>query len=1141
MRQEMTVKQGRNRDAERGIALLAVVAVLVLLTIIATPFLVTMKDGADRGKAVLASKEAELEAENVFQVTTLHLGASHDALERKNKDEKFQTLYATPDWDTLEEIQIPASVLSAAGGDPESGRIWGVTVEDESGKINVNNAPYTVLGHFFGMSLLAAPLDQDATEAELSYPGNLPARDGVVRLGDEVVKYDRLEGTTLRGLERGYMAGFAAGNGPARKHSQGEVVVSEVAFQISAYPILSRRGKVGDELRTWYSPYRNLYEIRRISDLRVAALPAEAWEKAADCLTVSSRGLTGQLWSDSQTLRTPVKAGEDGHKAKLHVDNPFRFGLGTVVRVTDGTNTDYGIVYGVGGGSRVEIVPEFQHDYDASITRVESLVRTPVNVNTASREVLTALHSGIGRHGQKPLAPDQARLVADRLIKEREAKLEDPLRGQKATAPGIRSLKQYGQILRKMVEEGVLQDEEATACELNSLNPADTAPGRLAVGSVPVAFRSCDVFTVTARAVVLDTAGRELGRREFRRVVDVAPQGPGVFELAGQADLDENLRVVNAKHFTTFPQNVDDEETGIYPPSRFNAFFRGDRWPSRDRLDQHASVRLAASRPIYGPEVPSAEHWDDSDYPEGYYMEEGEATPFGTQDGRVSIRTDDGLMEPFSGSLWFKPYWGGRRTAYVLDTGEAEDENRISLYYDGSRREMALRVKDASLQEVAAEIRYPFDQSSWEDDRWYHLQFSVSGSGPGEMSMLVDGMCRGKPTLLTYLSSSVDPVAPLTTLAVEDASSFPQSGALLIRGSNGTEVMEYSARSEKAFTIRKRFARLNRADTTDDPNQATTRAFDAGDLVTLYGYSIPTASAIPEGNGTLASALGPFTALCLVGPSDESGLAQFPNQAGGGTTGGGGTPTIPPVAFGWRGDTIQIPFDQIAPWGKSPGDQAASDALSDRGYALLACGDHRGALLAPDGERIFDAELVAYEKSGGSVTIRRRPEPTASLRSTGGSSSIDKKSGNLNLSFVPRHTYGAADDPMTAYVKLRNINNGRIYADEAFDEAGIVSVLIPLSIEVAGGDEDMFLDPERDATRRPRSHYVQIGVDGDTEWVRFDDAVQENSVSGNLLLVRDRSAYRTVSLFRTWIGEIAVTATPPGGGDPPGGGGDPPG
>ena len=1136
------IRSGRN--PERGIALLAVVAVLVLLTIIATPFLVTMKDGAERGKALLASSEAALEAENVIQVATLYLGASHDALERKAEQEKLQVRSNTPDWDTLEEIQLPSSLLAAAGGDPEGGRIWGVTVEDESGKINVNTAPFTTLGHFFGMSLLASPLEMDSTEAEIQYPGNLPARNGVIRIGDEVVRYDRLEGTMLRGLQRGYMAGTGPCNGPAVAHKVDDIVVNEVAFQISAYPILARRGVVDGEKRTWYVPYRNLYEIRRIGDLGVAALTADDWERVADSLTVSSRGLAGHPFGDPQTLRNTVKAGEDGHKAVLRVDNPFRFSIGTTVRVTDGTHVDYAVVFGVGGtGGTVEVVPELQYDYDADVTRVESLLRTPVNINTASREVLTALHSGLRRHGQKSLGADQAKIVADSIIKERAAQEADSFSGQKASLPGIGTLKQYKDLVRKLVDEGKILSEEATACELNALNPSDTAPGRLAVGSMPVGFRSSDVFTVTARAVILDTAGRELGRREFRRVVDVAPQGPAVFELAGQADLDENLRTVNAKHFTTYPTNIARDETGIYPPSRFSALFRSDRWPSRDRADPLASVRYEASRPVFGPEVPQPEHYDDSDYSAGYYMEEGEAPPFATDDSRVAVKGGSGL-EPFSASLWFKPYWGGKRTAYVFDSGESENEDRFSLYYDGGSRDLVFRVKDTSLQSIAAEIRYPFDESTWEDDRWYHLLVSASGGGPGQMTMLVDGASRGKPTLLTYLSQSVDSTATVNALAVEDASSFPASGAVLVRGSDGVEVFEYSSRTETALTIRKRFARYNRADTTDDVQKATTRAFQAGDLVTLYGYSIPTASAIPEGSGTLASALGKFTAICIKGPSDTSGLEPYP-QSTGGTAGGGGS--LPPVAYGWRGLTIQLPLDQVAPWGGDAGDPAAFDALSSRGYALLASGDHRGGLRLNGDVRIFDAELVTYEKSGGSVTITRQPEPTAHLTFSGGGSNIatlDKKGAGVSPSFVPRHTYGDDSDPMTVFLKQENINNGRIYADETIDKGGIISVLIPISIEVAGGDEEMFLDPETDPGILPMTGFVQVGTDGDSEWIRFDDAVADPEGS-NLLLVRDRSATRTVSLFRTWAGDIAVTSdgTPPPGDPPPpppGGGDTPP-
>src|SRR5690349_24665467 len=88
---------GEPRRGERGIALLTVVAVLVLLTIIATPFLVTMRDGAERGKALLAGSEVALEAENAFRVAIVHLGATDDAVQRCAKSQSMKTQPYTPD------------------------------------------------------------------------------------------------------------------------------------------------------------------------------------------------------------------------------------------------------------------------------------------------------------------------------------------------------------------------------------------------------------------------------------------------------------------------------------------------------------------------------------------------------------------------------------------------------------------------------------------------------------------------------------------------------------------------------------------------------------------------------------------------------------------------------------------------------------------------------------------------------------------------------------------------------------------------------------------------------------------------------------------------------------------------------------
>ncbi|MHC4822306.1 MAG: hypothetical protein ACYTDX_11395, partial [Planctomycetota bacterium] len=178
-----------------------------------------------------------------------------------------------------------------------------------------------------------------------------------------------MEGNLLRGVRRGY-EGDRPGNGPPSSHGVRSLVVNEIAFQIAAYPILARRTSTETE----YAPYTNLYELRRIGDLGTVALSTSKWESIVDHLTVhSQRVASGHVWGDPQTLQQPVKAGEDGHKAILTLENPMRFGMGTMVRVTDGANTDYAMVYGRQGGRNVHVVPALQHDYDADITQVHSL------------------------------------------------------------------------------------------------------------------------------------------------------------------------------------------------------------------------------------------------------------------------------------------------------------------------------------------------------------------------------------------------------------------------------------------------------------------------------------------------------------------------------------------------------------------------------------------------------------------------------------------------------------------------------------------------------------------------------------------------------------------------------------------------
>jgi hypothetical protein len=1117
------------RSRERGIALLAVVAVLVLLAIIATPFLVTMRDGAQRGKVFLASTEAVVEAENVIHNAVIHLGATDTQVEMFARAQNLKTQPATPEYDTLAEFQV--NLLDGAGLDADSGRLWGVSVEDESAKINVNSAPFTVLGYFLGMSSLGDGIDADDRDITLSTDGGLPSEKGVVRIGDEVVAYQKRDGTLLRGCQRGFRSD-RPGNGPARKHGKGDLVVNETAFQIAAYPILARRGKFDGVDRTEFAPYSNLYELRRVSDLGVASLSAAQWDRIVDHLTVSSRGVVGQTFGDPQSLREPVKAGQDGHMAHLKIENPLRYGLGTVVRVSDGTHTDYGIVYGIGGGASagyVDVVPALQHDYEVGTARVESLIRTPININTASEQVLTAVHANLRRHGLAHVSADTAGIIARRLILERNKEREDKL------PPGITGLKEYRAILRALAKEGSITPEDEATCEMNALNPLDSSAGRLATGTVPLDVRSGGIFTVTARAAVLDRSGRETGRRDFRRVVDVSPQGTSVYEIGGQADLDEVLRATNSKWFTTFPVNLAFEERGgAMPPSRYTPFFRRDSWPSTDRTDPAASLRLAPSRLTYGgggSNFPEPSHFDSSRNADGEYMDKGEQT-LGTGAGTVAIVGDDG-MEAFSASMWFKPYWGGRRTAFVLDSGLEEWEDRVALFYDGERSEMVFRVKDTSSQRVAAEIRYPFDKSTWEDDRWYHLHVSASGSQPDQMTMVIDGVKRGSPTLLTWTTAAVDSSTNVTTLRVEDASSFPAKGSVLLRGPNGVEVMEYDGRSSNGFTVTRRFARMGRSDVVDDTSKTLVREFPVGTTVQLYGYSIPVTSIVPEGAGELVSSLGRFNVLVL--NSTDANLAQWPNPStGGGPGGGGGTPSsIPPVATGWRtdGDTLTLNLSKdVSGWNGKTGVEAAAafGGEGGRGYALLVCTDDPLPAAPNTTERIGGTEVVAYRIGGGSIVLTRGVQPPPNLTGPRTKYYIDRSGGERP--FIPKHTYGDKADKLSALAKQLNVDpDGRLYLDDSVPDLGVISLLVPISVEVGSADANSFLQAGTQRDFTPRTLFAQINTNEGAEWIKYDSVVLNTQVSPNVLLVRDRTADRLAALFRShqFLVQTVPTTTPP--------------
>ena len=89
-------------------------------------------------------------------------------------------------------------------------------------------ASFFALGNLLGLSLLSADLSEAAREIELEDASLFPDR-GYVKVGRELIKYEKKEGNRLTGCERSLLASKAE-HGPAEKHVVGDWAVNFAAW-----------------------------------------------------------------------------------------------------------------------------------------------------------------------------------------------------------------------------------------------------------------------------------------------------------------------------------------------------------------------------------------------------------------------------------------------------------------------------------------------------------------------------------------------------------------------------------------------------------------------------------------------------------------------------------------------------------------------------------------------------------------------------------------------------------------------------------------------------------------------------------------------------------------------------------------------
>jgi hypothetical protein len=884
---------------ERGIAILTVITALVALMIIAVPFGIAMRMGYERSVASNARVKAQTQVDSALDFLEAYLGRTTDNVEEENRAaDRRDCNNNDPDCDTLAEIQPTLEQMATELGVPVEqlrdpyGTILGFSVEDENGKINLNDASYFAIANIMGNSPLSAEIEPGNRTITVEDASAFPER-GYLKIGRELVMYRAKEGNQFTGCERGMLASKPE-HGAATQHKAGEPVVNFAAWAVAYYKILKHPGEFTRFQTLDVSDISSLYEL----DPEVPVLTQADWERVAPFFTVNSRGPVAESWTNPQLVVEGTALPRTSDQAdNFNFASSYYFNRGTLIRLqerwqktekgvdaseqkTYPPRKDYAMVYDArptsaqrGGESTMEFFGRVHRKFDGTQLRVESLVTTPVNVNTAPREVLIALFANLQPLGQTNdrVTPVEAAQVADAIIKRRNS------------ATPLRSLEEFSNLLLDLKSQGLTMDHTQLIFR-NAVNPHDNG---LEFGTAPITFRTFDVYTLHAGARVADKGGRLLAQLGATSVVEIGSQLTVPKTWDTQVDFETALsRTNSARYWTSGPSNAGWFIRNVEPWPRWQKPIHKKIYP----FDPYARETTRGARPypvVNGEATQTAtngdirleparmehdtaivdpvfvEHFDTQEYVEGLQVDSGYTLPAELMHGFV----ENDLVQAFSLQFWFQPR-GATGNAVLFDWGESEFTNRVACFVDASQNQLVFRVADGTQEQRASDIRYDLSELNLMPDNWYHIHFLAAGCNPSMMTLLVDGRVVGKPGLLTHLAGGLS--ADGGSISVRDAGGFPDTGALLI----GNEVIEYQSVSDGQFVVRSdsqgtivgRGVRGTLA--TDHPDGAT---------CVLFGYSRPICEEFKTGGATLTDDVGPWSIIQVDTQTDMTDQPMWQN------------------------------------------------------------------------------------------------------------------------------------------------------------------------------------------------------------------------------------------------------------------------
>lgn len=554
---------GRTRSDD-GVALILVLSVLMALMVLAVPMLTVARQESAASVAPFARAKARAVADGMVRYAEHRLQSGHRDEEALRAGAPVTSsegsfVHATPDYDTAAEAEVPPDLLNERGqplvdgeGTPFLHRTSGrdvttdLKVRDEQAWPNLISAPPFLIAASLARTTLGADITDKDTEIQVEDTSAFPAK-GAIYLNGEIITYSSKEPGRFVGCQRG-----AEGGLKARAHRSDAYVLDDRSREITTLLYASPKAKGG-----WREPVQPTF-VKEIALLGRSALsPLEVDRLVLDFATLGRRSVAG-AFGEKVTVRAPIDpAADDGNGFPIQVTTAEGFNPGTIVRLSDGIQEEFGIVMQArsqggffgGGFGTLRLAKAPRGSYEIGRTTVQPMLRHPVNINSAPSSVLYRLIEGVefvpgGRPQQGSpgrVSGESATIVVEGILANRP----------------FRDFQHFRKVLQELVEANkiIFTSMHAEAVFRNAVDANDVA---LLTSTVPFSFQSYDYYTIEGSAVVNDQSGRELARESIRQRVHVSPSGWLQSNFDTQWDFEDSLvRSRSGRYVTTFPFPVE--------------------------------------------------------------------------------------------------------------------------------------------------------------------------------------------------------------------------------------------------------------------------------------------------------------------------------------------------------------------------------------------------------------------------------------------------------------------------------------------------------------------------------------------------------------------------------------------------------